>query len=465
MPKFSDYFFWLKWIDKIIVGSLWWVIAIAIVLWLPFTRPWWWIFMPIFLAIELKKLYIWWIEWDYNYANKKWVVMEMIPPNEILTPLKAMEDIFTVLWPVLYSPPTWREIWFEGILPHAAEWMSFEIVSIEGKVHFFMRVTEGHKTAIESALYAHYPNLEINKVSDYTKNVPQNIPNEEWDVYGEDFILGKSQVYPIKTYEKFFEPQGEKISAEEKRIDPIISLLESMSKLGSGEQFWLQFIIMSVDDKDEPLFKKEGEKVIAEIAKRPQKKVVTWVDWLNILIQDLIFGPVKERVGEKATYKWREISRSEGGEREMVVTPGEREVITEVENKLKKPIFRTNIRGVYLAKRENFKLTHRTLVRSYFSHFQTQNLNYIRFSFLTRPKTQYFFRKRIPFLRSRRQFRNYVLRFTPLFPNRSRECLILNSEEMATIFHFPLKVAGSALPVMQRVESKKGGPPANLPTE
>ncbi|MBI3631452.1 MAG: hypothetical protein HY219_01115, partial [Candidatus Staskawiczbacteria bacterium] len=42
---------------------------------------------------------------------------------------------------------------------------------------------------------------------------------------------------------------------------------------------------------------------------------------------------------------------------------------------------------------------------------------------------------------------------------------ILNTEEMATLFHFPIKITGLVAPTMARVESKKGGPPPNLPIE
>ena len=338
--------------------------------------------------------------------------------------------------------------------------MSFEIASIEGKIHFYARVVESHRHVVESALYAHYPQLEISEVPDYTKNIPDNLPNKEWDIYGEDFVLGKPPAYPIKTYEKFFEPQGERISAEEKRIDPVASLLESMSKLGPGEQFWLQFILIDMDDKSKPLWKKEAEGIIAKLAKRPEKKSKTIGEEISDMIFNIIYGPKKEGSGEKATYRWHETSKSE-----MVLTPGERETMTEIENKMKKPIFRTVIRGFYVAKRENWKYSHKVLTRSYFSHFQTQNLNHIRFSIVTRPKTKYWFRKRVPLVRSKRILRNFISRFTPLFPDRTRECAILSTEEIATLFHFPFKITGMAMPSTAKVESKKIGPPPNLPME
>ena len=62
-------------------------------------------------------------------------------------------------------------------------------------------------------------------------------------------------------------------------------------------------------------------------------------------------------------------------------------------------------------------------------------------------------------------FRNAVLRFTPLYPNREEVAPILNTEELATLFHFPMKITGMLAPSMSYVESKKAGPPPNLPVE
>ena len=107
----------------------------------------------------------------------------------------------------------------------------------------------------------------------------------------------KEDAYPIRTYEKFFEPQGERISAEEKRIDPIISLLEAMSKLGPGEHYWVQFTTVPVGDYDEPEWRKEGQKIINKISKRPEKKEPTLMEDLVQCCKRAYFGSEKEGEG------------------------------------------------------------------------------------------------------------------------------------------------------------------------
>ena len=469
--KLPAWLFWWEWVKKIFWDPFWWVILFLIILWVPFLRVWWWFFMPLMLVSQLKTLYIWWLEWDYDYATKlKWVLLEVIPPAEVLVPHKAMEDVFSAVWP-LYDGANFREIWCDGELPNGPFWCSWEIVSIEGKIHYYLRFLQQHRTSIEMSLYAHYPDIEIHEASDYVKLVPPTVPNDEWDMYGEDWFTFREAAYPIKTYEKFFEPQGERISAEEKRIDPIIGLLEGMSRLGPGEHYWVQFITVPVLDHDEPYWKKEGEKIINKIAQRPEKKEPTLLEDLGEVARQVFLGPKKEGSGESAKYSWVTEEDEETGEVRVSLTPGERAIITDVDGKMAKPVFRTTIRGVYVAKRENWKAPHRVLTRSYMSHFATIDLNHFRFNTKTRPRVHFFWRKRRVFLRARKMFRMAVLRFPPLFPDRMADAggqninPILSTEELATLFHFPIKVTGMAIPALRKIESKKVGPPPDLPVE
>jgi hypothetical protein len=462
--KLPSYLFWWAWVKKIIWDPFWWVILFLIILWVPFLRVWWWIFLPLMLQSQLKKLYIWWISWDYDFQKQRWIVLEITPMEASLMPLKAMEDVFASIWPLMDSA-NFREKWCDGELDNGPYWCSWELASIEGQIHFYIRCLQQHRTTIESALFGHYPDIEIHEVPDYVKLVPPTVPNEEWDMYGEDWDYDKENAYPIKTYEKFFEPQGERISAEEKRIDPIISLLEALSKLGPGEHYWLQFTTVPVGEKDEPEWRKEGQKIINKIAKRPEKKEPTFTEMLMHSLRELAMGPKKEGDGESASYSWVPLEKDEEtDELRISLTPGEREIITEIENKIKKPAFRTNIRGVYVAKREVWNASNRIVSRLYMGHFSTGDLNGLRFKSETRPRVHYFMRKRRVFMRARKMFRMAVLRFPPMYPDRHSLCPIMSSEEMATLWHFPLRVSGGSL-AMSKVESKKAGPPPNLPIE
>ncbi|MBU3934409.1 hypothetical protein KKC00_00335 [Patescibacteria group bacterium] len=460
--EIKDFFFWVEPLEKIFWTSFGWVILLAIIFAVPVLRVWWWLFVPIILMYRLQSLYLWWIAWDFWYPKNKWVMLELVPPKEVLAPLSAMEDVFSTVWSVV-DKANWREIWCEGELPLCPYWLSWEIASIEGKIHFYVRCLEEHRHVVESVLYSHYPELEITQTSDYTKNVPQNLPNEEWDIYGEDYILGRDYGYPIKTYTKFFEPQGERISQEEKRVDPIISLLEDMGRVGPGEQVWFQMITSPVLDEDIP-WRAEAKKLINKLSRRPEKKMKSFAEYIYEVVSAAIFGAFSpDKEGEEKSIS---LAQSEGGEKEMIITPGEREVLTAIEEKIKKLAYKTNIRGLYLAKRENFKGPHGKIVRAYFTHFSATNLNHFRFWGKTRTKVHFIWRDRRKTLRGKKLFMNYVQRFPPMFPVLVDEGNpIFNTEELTTMFHFPTRLSGISAPTVVRVEAKKGGPPPDLPVE
>lgn len=284
------YLFWWEWVKKVIWDPFWWLILFLIILWVPFLRVWWWFFLPLMLQSQLKTIYIWWISWDYDYAKAKWVVLEVTPIAEMLMPVKAMEDVFASIWPLM-DVGNFREVWCDGELQNGPYWCSWEIASLEGRVHFYLRFLQQHRASIEAALYGHYPDIEIKEVPDYVKLVPPTVPNEEWDMYGEDWDFREEDALPIKTYEKFFEPQGERIAAEEKRVDPIISLLEAMGKLGPGEHYWVQFVTVPIVDHDEPNWRKTGLKIINKFTKRPEKKEPTLMDDLGQVVREIVGGP------------------------------------------------------------------------------------------------------------------------------------------------------------------------------
>lgn len=400
-----------------------------------------------------RNLYRWWNHWDIWYKEENpWTMLEITPPSEVLKPYRAMEDFFTsVFWPV-YDSPNWRETWCEGELTNGPFWFSFEVASDGGEVHFYLRVIRGMRKVLESAIQAHYPDIEMQEVEDYTQKVPQNLPDrKEYRMYAEDFVLHAKQAYPITTY-KFFEIRPEE-TEEEKKLDPFSSLMEAMAKLQKGETLWLQIIINPVTNQDFP-WATEGKGIVNELARREgplQSKSITGETY-----RFLVHGktPFEEKEEEKPIIP-----------PEMKLTPGERQTLQAVEEKISKHGFRTTIRTVYFATpREKYFSPNGKIVRGYFSHFTSQNLNTIRFYGRTRTKIHYFFRKRRIYNREKNIFTRYIKRFPPLFPERQEGTMILTADELATVFHFPIKAA-LLPPGVPRVSAKKGVPPSIIPGE
>jgi hypothetical protein len=433
-------------------------------------KNWWWFLLAIVLWFPVKFFYLFWLRWEVWYPKTKWILLEIKPPKEILKPFKAMENIFSSLWGTI-DIPNWREQWCEGMLPLGGGlWFSFEVASFGGKVHFYLRCPEKFRNNAEALIYAQYPDAEIFLADDYTKNVPQNLPNKEWNLNGEDYQLKREDAYPIKTYLKFFEEKPEQ-PKEEKRIDPMDFLLEAFSKVSSEEQLWLQICCIPITNGLIP-WATRGKEIRDEIAKR--KKPKKEKSMIQEAIEILIFGPPKETKSTEETE----------APLEFKLTPGEKEILIAIENKISKHAFNTFIRTVHLWKRDKPYLAGKHLaIRSYFMQFATEHLNSIGYLGTTRTRIHYILPSRRVYVRQKRQFRNYIKRIPSYFPRLDgkppfliklrilgeskgpglgKSTMILNIEELATIFHFPSKVI---VPGVSYVETKKAGPPLELPTE
>jgi uncharacterized protein YggT (Ycf19 family) len=412
-------------------------------------KNWWWIILPFIFWPPFSFLWLWWREERWKKKINE-IVLEIKLPEETLKPIKAMESVFATVWQ-FYDPPNWKEKWFWGqkLLD-----MSWEIASIDGVPHFYVRIPDFHRSLVESAIYAQYPDVEITEVEDYTQNIPQNIPTKEWDLWGCDMILMQDDPYPLRTY-KEFEPEGERITKEEKRIDPMANLLESLGKLRPGEQIWIQITVKPITSKENDWVKK-GEKILEKIMGRvPAPSLESFVPYaLKGAGRVLIAGkPLEEAKLEAEKLEFGALKLS----------PAELEIARKTAEKIAKCGFETNIRFIYLGKKEVFFKPHLRLVLGYFNEFNTQNLNALKPWGKTITKIQLILIDRRVYLRKRRMFRNYVKRRSPLDP-RSGGTFILNIEELATLYHFPSRIVAPA-PTVPRIPAKKGEAPPELPTE
>jgi hypothetical protein len=414
-----------------------------------FIAAWWWIICPFILLRPFLFLYLWWRNEKWG-EKQKYIMLEIKMPREVKRPFKAMEQVFAGWW-MLYDPPDWWEKWIEGKYQLS---MSIELVSNGGEIHFYLRIPEPARNFIESSIYSQYPDAEIFQVEDYTKDVPQDIPNEEWDLWGCDYELIKPDIYPIKTYSQFFEEKAEVI--EEKRIDPLASLLEGMSKLRPGEQIWVQFRLTPVTNNEND-YKDRAQKTIEKMLKKPGKAPPKPI--LKEALDALLLPPKKEE--KKAEVYLPEI---------WILPPGEKEKTSAIANKVSKVMYECGIRFIILGKRDIFYKPNLKTVLSFFANFNTENLNGFKPWGKSITKVHkhenlflnIFFHDSLLYLKKRRIFKRYLQRLDYLFPKKGKR-FILNIEELASIFHLIGREAVPA-PEIVRIESKKAEPPPNLPT-
>jgi len=365
-----------------------------------------------------------------RYIQKKWInkinfiLLEIQLPRDIRRTPLAMEVMLNALHQT--SKGTW---WTQLTQGQVMDWFSLELVSLGGNIKFFIRTPDIYKNIIEAAIYSQYPSAEINETPDYTRYLDYTGPGSEWDLWGSEFSLSKPDAYPIKTYVDYgLHREGLK---GEEIVDPLTSILEYLGTLNPGEQLWMQIVVRATSKR----FYRKGSR---------RKE-----DW---------------RVeGEKLVEKIMEKYTDENGKKAAFtsLSKGDQQLIEAIQRNTSKLGFDTGIRIIYWT-REHFRVTNVKAILGMLRPFNTKDMNGFDPAWLTGFDYPWQDFKHIrQNARKKRMFRMYKERAWFEKPYQKKP-MILNSEELATIFHFPGQVAET--PTFGRIESRKGEPPTNLPT-
>ena len=143
----------------------------------------------------------------------------------------------------------------------------------------------------------------------------------------------------------------------------------------------------------------------------------------------------------------------------MILSPGERMIVEAIERNVSKLGFDACLRFVYIAKPDKYNHVVSNAIQGSMKQFNSLNLNGFERTNST-SYVDYFFKKTREGWRKKRMFDAYVNRSAFYKPHK-RKTFILNTEELATVYHFPGSVVRT--PALGRIESKKGEPPAGLP--
>lgn len=407
MPQFSNLTFEAM-LDA--VGMVW--------------RNVWWIVLPLAAFFIFRDFLRHYLAFKLAAGND-WRLLEVKVSRTIAKSPKAMEQIFSALHIVKIK---------EGGA------ISCELVGGAGESHFYFRISKEFRNLVESSIYAQFPDAEITEIpeeNDYLKTSPASLPDKTFDVFGCELLFGKPDAYPLRTYPQFEEKD------EELRIDPIAALMETMSKLKSDEKMWVQIVIQPAGKA----WKKAGEEVVNELMGKKEVKQKTPL--FGISAKEALLAPIEHPSLEVK----KEESRDKKSEQ---LSPGKRSVLEAVEEKLSKLGFTATIRICYIDSRENFSRSNVVAMLGAFRQFNTENLNALEVDRKTLPILEYAL-----FKKWRIEWRKRLLYERCKAVAVRTKAPVLNTEELATLYHFPSSVV--LAPSLARVEAKKGGAPANLP--
>lgn len=376
-------------------------------------------------------------------SGTKYIMLELIPPREVEKSPKLMETVFCGLAGIHKNYNTY-EVFVEGMFVPP---LSLEIASDNGSVHFYIRTAAVFRNLVEANFFAQYPDMEITEVPDYVLNAPATIPNDQYELWGSDFVLTKDDLYPIKTY-KFFE---EDVTG--KMIDPLAGMIEMMGKLPPGQTMWVQLIIAPSKDN---WHKESGKSTVDKFLGKAKKVERGAIGGLFFDIFDILRNLLKAFLSEPEFEKAKKDDKQEQP-LEFRLSPGEKEVLKALESNLGKQMFTVKMRMVYFGVREGFTKSFVSMFMGVIKQFSDNNLNGFKPEGFSKTQADFLFvTERLRFMQ-RRIYNRYRWRDrTP-----SDKQFLLSVEELATVFH-PPDLAVMA-PALTRVSAKRGTAPSNLP--
>lgn len=283
--------------------------------------------------------------------------------------------------------------------------MSFEIVAHEGLVHYYAVVPIVLLDVIRQAVAAAYPSARLEEVEEH--NIFSQVGKSSGTIGGE-LTLKKEYVYPIATY-------------QEAKRDAARALLNALATVTREDGVGIQLLVRPAADG----WTKRSIEAAGKIKKDKGQKKAS------------IGGLVAPKDIMEALWKPPEQKDSKPEDKEL--TSLEKAAVEAIEEKTRYPGYEVLVRVVVSS---NTSLRSQALLKNIvaaFSLFDSPTNNGFKFA-LT---------KNIEELTTA-----YIFRFFPQIMNQN----ILNSVELATIFHLPTKGSIPTSQVQRQMSKQVDGP-------
>ncbi len=291
---------------------------------------------------------------------------------------------------------------------HGQRHFSFEIVGLKGFVRLYVAVPADYINVVQQAIVSAYPAARLEMVPEY--NIFSQVGGMN-AVIGGQFNLKEKFAYPIATYQDL-------------KRDAFQSILNALSTMENEDGAAIQLLFRPADTS----WRKSAAD-FASAKKKGTDKIMT----AGALARDLVTAFVKPPEPKEEKDRPKEISSLE------------QSVIDAIEDKTRHPGFEVAIRVIASS---NISQRSQGIVNNIvasFSLFDAPGRNGFEYHSAHDPSEL---------------VTNFLLR---VFPQHKKKN-ILNSVELATIFHFPDQ---RSIPTSQleRQESKQVDGPRNMPSE
>ncbi len=289
---------------------------------------------------------------------------------------------------------------------------SFEIVAKGNKISFYMAAPRRSARYLEQQIHAFYPEAVIEELEDY------NLFSKQGAIEAGTIRTKRDLVFPIKTYQKM-------------DVDPLASIINLMSKLGKDESLAIQYVMRSAKGSWHSYAKKVARRIVEKKSVEDGLRSGGFLPKFSSFLS-LVFPSSKK---DREDVLDKEEKRLSAVEEEMLKT---------MEEKNLKAGLDVNIRMIACAKTKSQANMYLENIAGALTEFN----NYTYGNHFSKVKGNH----------DARVIRDFIYR-------RFREDVssLLNSEETASIFHFPLR--NTETPNILWLTAKSAPAPANLPDE
>ncbi len=363
-----------------------------------------------------------------HLSSEKVVIQVMVPkeggakkdddtkPKDLKETIAVAESLFSGLGSI--RPKGRIRAFFMG----RDDELSLEIVMIEGLIRFYMVIPRHLQAFIEQQVLAQYPYATVEEVADYNLFRPKGaimaatlVPNKHW-------------IFPFRSFRKM-------------DTDPLNAITNALSKLEKTQGGAIQLVIRTARGS----WRRKGQKIARAMqqGKSLEKAMASAGGWKYAQkAGDIVGGVVTGAVDAARNSKKEDAAGKPPTEYRL--SPLEQELVKAIEEKGSKPGFETTIRIVTSA--------------DFPSNAEMQLYNITNaFAQYLGPESGVTF-TRAKFISKARMVSDFIYRFFD-----AKRGFILNSEELASIFHFPLP--GTETPNIEWLRARKAAPPVNIPTE